>query len=147
MEQGEPFVYEHRVRWVDTDASGIIHFTAAFRFTEAAEVEWFRAAGLPFDRLMRELGVTVPRVHVEADFRSPLRFDDQIRIAVRPGRLGRSSLALRHEIRRQGDDPTAAAAIEVAIVLVATDLRIGGATPWPAPARERLLAAGASAAR
>jgi acyl-CoA thioester hydrolase len=31
-----------RVAWVDTDAGGRIHFTAAFRWAEAAETELMR---------------------------------------------------------------------------------------------------------
>jgi acyl-CoA thioester hydrolase len=139
----EPFVYRQRVRWVDTDASGVIHFTAAFRYTEAAEVEWFRAAAIPFDRLMREQGLTVPRVHVAADYRIPLRFDDAIAVTVLPGRLGNSSLALRHEIRREADGPEGPVAIGVDIVLVATDLAIGRPLAWPQMVRDRLVACGA----
>jgi YbgC/YbaW family acyl-CoA thioester hydrolase len=139
----EPFVYRHRVRWVDTDASGIIHFTAVFRFTEAAEVEWLRHAGVPLGRLMAERGLSVPRVHVAADFRRPLRFDDALAIAVRPGRLGRSSLALGFEIRREEDDPVAPAAVTVDIVLVCTDAGIGGAVPWPEEVRSAFVAHGA----
>ncbi len=141
-----PFVYHHKVRWVDTDASGIIHFTAAFRFTEAAETEWFRAAGVPFPGLMSEHALTIPRVHVEADFRSALRFDDALAIAVVPGRLGRSSLALRFEVRREADAPEEPPAVSVAIVLVCTDGRLHAARPWPDEVRARLIAAGATQA-
>lgn len=137
-----PFVYRHRVRWVDTDASGIIHFTAAFRFTEAAETEWFRAAGVDFPGVA-DSALSLPRVHVAADFRSALRFDDALVITVRPGRLGRSSLALAFDIRREGDDPAARPAVSVDIVLVCTDGRLHAATAWPDAVRARLVAAGA----
>ncbi len=140
-----PFTYRHRVRWVDTDASGIIHFTAAFRFTEAAETEWFRAAGVAFPGV-DGAGLTIPRVHVGADFRSPLRFDDALVITVRPGRLGNSSLRLAFDIRREGDDAAAPPAIGVEIVLVLTDGRLKASTPWPGDVRARLLAAGAQPA-
>jgi YbgC/YbaW family acyl-CoA thioester hydrolase len=130
------------VRWVDTDASGIIHFTAAFRYTEAAETEWFRAAGIDFPGVEAS-ALSLPRVHVAADFRSALRFDDHLAIAVRPGRLGRTSLALAFEIRREEDPTGEPPAITVEIVLVCTDARIQGAAPWPEAVRARLLAAGA----
>src|SRR4051794_39630191 len=35
-----------RVAWVDTDAGGRIHFTAAFRWAEAAETELVRSLGV-----------------------------------------------------------------------------------------------------
>jgi len=140
----EPFVYRCRVRWVDTDASGIIHFTAAFRYTEAAEIEWYRAIGAPFPHLMDDTSLTVPRVHVEADYRSALRFDDDVAITVVPGRLGRSSLALSFELRRDGvDGPDGPPAVRVGIVVALTDRRIAGSVPWPEAIRTRLVAAGA----
>ena len=140
-----PFVYRHIVRWVDTDASGIIHFTAAFRFTEAAETEWFRAAGVDFPGIA-DTSLNIPRVHVAADFRSALRFDDRLAITVRPGRLGRSSLALAFDIRRETDGPDARPAVQVEVVLACTDGRLRAATPWPDGVRARLVAAGASPA-
>jgi acyl-CoA thioester hydrolase len=140
-----PFTYRHMVRWVDTDASGIIHFTAAFRFTEAAETEWFRAAGVAFPGV-DDTHLSIPRVHVAADFHSALRFDDALVIAVCPGRVGRSSLALHFDIRREGDDPQGAPAIVVDIVLVCTDGRLHASTPWPEDVRARLVAAGAQPA-
>src|SRR5207247_3063539 len=35
-----------RVAWIDTDAGGRIHFTAAFRWAEAAETALLRSLGL-----------------------------------------------------------------------------------------------------
>jgi hypothetical protein len=49
-----------RVAWVDTDAGGRIHFTAAFRYAERAETALLRQLGL-VDRL-----VDYPRRRVEA---------------------------------------------------------------------------------
>jgi acyl-CoA thioesterase FadM len=42
MEHSERF----RVAWVDTDAGGRIHFTAAFRWAEATETGLMRELGL-----------------------------------------------------------------------------------------------------
>jgi len=39
-------VERRRVAWIDTDAGGRIHFTAAFRYAEAAETELMRSVGL-----------------------------------------------------------------------------------------------------
>ena len=51
-----------RVAWVDTDAGGRIHFTAAFRWAEVAETALMRGLGL-----IDGWG-SYPRRHVEADF-------------------------------------------------------------------------------
>jgi acyl-CoA thioester hydrolase len=137
-----PFRHRLRVRWVDTDGSGIIHFSAVFRFAEAAEIEFFRAVGAPFRHVMEDLGYMIPRVHVEADFRRPLRFDDEVEILVVPGRVGRSSIALEHRLigpSGNGAEPH----VVVRNVAALTDRAIGRAVPWPDDLRAALLAAGA----
>jgi acyl-CoA thioester hydrolase len=87
-----------RVAWVDTDAGGRIHFTAAFRWVETAEIE-----------LMRRLGVLgpewgdFPRRKVEAEYLSVLRFDDEIEIRLRVENVGRTSITYAWTIAKDGD--------------------------------------------
>ena len=90
-------VYRTRVAWVDTDAGGRIHFTAAFRWAEAAETALGRALGL--------LGEwpDLPRRAVEAEYLNVLRFEDEIEIELRPERVGRTSITYVWEIRRDGE--------------------------------------------
>jgi acyl-CoA thioester hydrolase len=86
---------EHlRVAWVDTDAGGRIHFTAAFRYAERAETALLRELGL-VDRL-----IDYPRRRVEADFHAVLRFEDEIAVAIRPDRIGTTSITWAWEISR-----------------------------------------------
>ncbi len=93
-------VTEHRERfrvaWVDTDAGGRIHFTAAFRWAEAAETA-----------LRRRLGILdgwgdYPRRHVEADFYRVLVFEDEIDVVIAPERVGRTSVTWAWRIERDG---------------------------------------------
>ena len=86
-----------RVAWVDTDAGGRIHFTAALKYAEAAETA-----------LRRRLGVldgwgNYPRRRVEADYRAVLRFDDEVAVRIRAERVGRTSITWGWDIRR-GDE-------------------------------------------
>jgi YbgC/YbaW family acyl-CoA thioester hydrolase len=87
-----------RVRWVDTDASGIIHYTAAFRYFEVAEWELFRKAGISLSASGQTLGL--PRVAVNATFHAPLHVDEEIAVHIRPERLGNTSITLALEIFR-----------------------------------------------
>ena len=59
------FRWPVRILFIDTDASGRIHYTALLRYFEAAEIELFREAGAQEDRDE----VAFPRVHVECDYR------------------------------------------------------------------------------
>ena len=86
-----------RVAWVDTDAGGRIHFTAVFRWAEAAETALHRAHGL-FD----EWG-DYPRRAVEAEYLAVLRFEDEIEVELRPERVGTTSVTYAWEIRRDGE--------------------------------------------
>jgi YbgC/YbaW family acyl-CoA thioester hydrolase len=87
-----------RVAWVDTDAGGRIHFTAAFRWAEAAETA-----------LMRRLGLLdagwgdYPRRRAEADYLRVLRFEDEIEIRLRVENVGRTSVTYAWTITKDGE--------------------------------------------
>jgi YbgC/YbaW family acyl-CoA thioester hydrolase len=88
-----PFVYSIRVRFVDTDASGRIHYTAMLRHFEAAEQDLLRSIGAFYKTGYLE-GVGFPRVHAECDYTGPVAFDDPLSIEVRVDRVGNSSYTL-----------------------------------------------------
>ena len=84
------FHWTTRVRFVDTDSSQRIHYTALFRFFEAAEQEFLRELGLGYSGLAdREAGW--PRVHAECDISGALVYDDEIVIEIAVNRVGKSS--------------------------------------------------------
>jgi acyl-CoA thioesterase FadM len=62
-----------RVGFVDVDSSQRIHFTAMFRYMEAAEHELMRAIGFPYATALS--GAAMPRVHLECDFRASVVYD------------------------------------------------------------------------
>ncbi len=86
-----------RVAWVDTDAGGRIHFTAVFRWAEAAE-----------SALMRRLGLlegwgNYPRRRVEAEYLRVLVFEDELEVRLRVERVGSTSITYAWEIVKDGD--------------------------------------------
>src|SRR3989454_11197891 len=80
-------VVQRRIEWPDTDASGMYHNTAAFRFIEVAETALLERLGFLHGIYGRH-----PRVHIDADFLLPLRFRDVVDIHLAVARVGRSSL-------------------------------------------------------
>ena len=78
-----------RVPFVDVDSSDRIHFTAVMRYWEVAEHELMRGLGLPYSKALRE--VAFPRVHVSADFRGAILFDDLLDVEARVASVGRTS--------------------------------------------------------
>ena len=119
------FLYSTRVRFVDTDASLRIHFTAMLRHFEAAEQDFLRSLGLEFQE-MHSSGVGFPRVHVECTYTGAVRYDDQLEIAVSVERVGNTSYTLAYAASVE-DYPVAHGRITV----VALDLKTQKATPLP----------------
>jgi acyl-CoA thioester hydrolase len=91
---GEPFCWRSRIRFSDTDASGRIHYSAMFRHMEAAEDEFMRTIGHPYAEIEPAASLSFPRVHVEAQFIAPLRYDDEVETQVTVERVGESSFTL-----------------------------------------------------
>ena len=86
-----------RVAWVDTDAGGRIHFTAAFRWAEAAETALMRRLG------MLEGWGDYPRRHVEAEYLKVLVFEDTFETRLRVDAVGKTSITYGWEIVRGGE--------------------------------------------
>ena len=92
---------EEYVRWEDIDAAGIINYQAYLRFFGLAEVELFRHCGLSYRTLFDELGIWLPRVHVECDFFNPVTLDELLVVDAYFGKIGRSSIHLHFEVKRK----------------------------------------------
>jgi YbgC/YbaW family acyl-CoA thioester hydrolase len=96
-----PFLWTTRVRFVDTDASGRIHYTALFRWFEAAEQDFLRTLRQQYSGdPAAEIGW--PRVHAECDITGAFVFDDEVTIALTVSRVGNSSLELSYTASTQG---------------------------------------------
>lgn len=71
-------VYERRVQFADADLAGIVHFTTILRYVEEAEHAAMENMGVP---AVSAAG-GFPKVHVDCDYRSPLRFGDVAKISL-----------------------------------------------------------------
>ncbi|MGA7616447.1 MAG: thioesterase family protein [Thermoanaerobaculia bacterium] len=128
---------EEYVRWEDIDAAGIINYQAYLRFFGLAEVELFRHAGLTYRKLFDEIGVWLPRVHVECDFHYPVRLDDLLVVDAWFGKIGRTSIHLHFEVRKKDTPEQVVASGKYIVVTV----RKGEFEPVPVPddLREQML--------
>lgn len=127
---------EEYVRWEDIDAAGIINYQAYLRFFGLAEAELFRSCGLSYRILFEELGIWLPRVHVECDFHVPVTLDELLVVEAWFGRIGTSSIELDFEVRRKDDPSVVTATGQYVLVTV----RQGEFKPAPIPGtlRERI---------
>ena len=74
------FKIRRLVEFSDTDMAGIVHHAVYYRYMEAAEHAFFRSLGLTVAPPKTLASVGWPRVHTEADFSAPLRFEDEVEI-------------------------------------------------------------------
>tara|TARA_R110002096_G_scaffold273422_8_gene467262 strand:+ start:2904 stop:3365 length:462 start_codon:yes stop_codon:yes gene_type:complete len=90
------FVHSRRVEFADTDLAGIMHFSNFFRFMEVSEHAFYRSLGFSVhDFRPQPDGPAIgwPRVHASADFRLPIRFEDEIDVELLIERIGNKSIS------------------------------------------------------
>lgn len=88
-----PLTTRRRVEFRDTDAAGIVHFSAFFFWMESAEHELLRSAGVAVvDQPVEGTVASWPRVSATCDYLSAARFGDELDIVVAVEAIGRSSV-------------------------------------------------------
>lgn len=129
------FTVDERVRWSAVDKAGIIFYGAYVRFFEVAEMELFRAAGVPYSEVFDRYDIWLPRVHLQSDFRYPSRLDDELRVAAYFTHFGSSSLRINFDVLHLGAGQLAVTGHEV---LVCTTRATLESRPLPENLKEHL---------
>ncbi|MFK8110679.1 MAG: acyl-CoA thioesterase [Rubripirellula sp.] len=94
------FSIQRRVEFRDTDAAGIVHFSAFFPMMEVAEHEFLRSLGVSvFPR--DEDSVTWPRVAAACDYQAAARFEDLLDIRLEVTKIGSSSVEYSFTFTRE----------------------------------------------
>lgn len=116
------------VEFRDTDAAGIVHFSAFFPWMESAEHEMLRSVGievLPSPE-RDPCGVTWPRVSVQCDYSNAARFEDWLELEVSVAKIGRSSVHYGVAFSRLDDQGNAIQIANGQTVVVCCRLKPGG---------------------
>ena len=129
------FTMAKRVRWAEVDPQAIVFNANYLVYADIAFTEYMRALGMPFPNPMRDAGTDVFAVRSEVNFRAPARFDDELVLAVRTVRIGRSSFTVEIEVRR-GENVLA----EVRTVYVNANPEARASAPLPQFFIDRILA-------
>jgi len=111
------FSIEEPVRWSDVDAAGVVYFGAFVRFTEIAEEELFREAGVPYGAVFDRFDCWLPRVKYACEFRTPARLGDVLRVSACVRRLGGKSMTIEFAV----DQKSGGRVADCEIVLVCVD--------------------------
>jgi acyl-CoA thioester hydrolase len=93
-----------RVRYAETDQMGVVYHSNYLIWFEVGRVELLRQMGLEYKRLEQDFGCMIAVVGAEVRYRSPARYDDDIRIRTGVAALRGPLLKMRYEICRADDD-------------------------------------------
>lgn len=91
-----------KVRFVETDAMGVVHHSNYFRWFEMGRVEFLRQAGISLNELIAE-GILFPITNVECKYRASAKFDDHILIETLPAELTAVKMIFNYKIMREAD--------------------------------------------
>jgi 4-hydroxybenzoyl-CoA thioesterase/acyl-CoA thioester hydrolase len=99
-----PYIATRRVEFRDTDAAGIMHFSAYFAHMEAAEHELLRSLGLSVVMRDEQGTISFPRVAASCDYSGAARFEELLDIEVRIERIGEKSVTYAFRFTRNDQE-------------------------------------------
>ncbi len=111
-------VYERPVRFEEVDAAQIVFFPRFLSYCHEAMEGLFEGIDGGYVHLIRDRKIGVPAVHVDCDFKHPLRYGDVARIEATVEKLGRTSVHFRYRMARASDGVPVAAVTGGAITSV-----------------------------
>jgi acyl-CoA thioester hydrolase len=114
----EVFTVPVNVRYLEVDAQGVVFNSWYLAYFDDAMTAFLADRGLPYQKMV-EAGYDVQLVRSEIDWKSGVRWQDAIEVAVSTARIGRTSFALDFEVRRDGHEVTCAG--RTVYVVIATD--------------------------
>ena len=94
------FSWPVRIYWEDTDAGGIVYYANYLKYMERARTEWLRAAGIEQLPLKEQHGLMFVVVDLEARYRKPARYGDELQVTCEIAERTRASLTFQQRIYR-----------------------------------------------
>jgi 4-hydroxybenzoyl-CoA thioesterase len=135
------FLFRRPVRFAEVDAARLVFFARYADYCHEALEALFAELPGGYARLTLEQDIGIPTVRIAFEFEAPLRYGDEARFEVEIVRIGRTSVSLRHVIRRDADGALVATADHVIVFA-----RLSTLTPVPIPEDVRALLVGYSRA-
>jgi YbgC/YbaW family acyl-CoA thioester hydrolase len=114
------------VRCTEIDVNGHVNNAKYVEYLEWGREDWYEQNGLPYDRLFA-LGAVTVTVNLDLNFRRECRQGESLTIRTQPERLGRTSFALRQEIRNRAGELI----VDAVVTLVTIDPATRRSRPVP----------------
>ncbi|MGW4384130.1 acyl-CoA thioesterase [Kitasatospora sp. NPDC004531] len=135
-EVAEPLL-RHRIEHVDTDASGVVHFSRHLSLLESAVLERLERAGAGIDALAG-LGVDLAVSSLDARYLRPVRYRDLVHAEVGILQVGAARFRAESTLLRAEPDGTLTELSRGTFTFAAVDPGGGGPVPLPLPVRDSL---------
>ncbi len=104
------YTYERPVRFAETDAAGIVHFSSFFLYMEECEHAFLESIGACAFQRDGWVMKGWPRVNVQCSYLEPLRYGDLCQVRLLIERIGTSSLSYAFELINKHPEGSAVAA-------------------------------------
>ena len=94
-----------KIRFGDIDHAGIVYYPRFLHYFHVALEEFFgQELGIEYPVLIDEHRIGLPTVHLETDWRRPLRYGDTIEVEVSVLKIGKTSITFGYRVFKQGKD-------------------------------------------
>jgi len=90
------------VQWGDTDAAAIVFYPNYYRWFDVGTHDLFRSVGYSVSQMLDD-GFAVPLVEAQAQFRFPLKYDDEVTLLSRVVEIRVRTFRVEHTVSR-GED-------------------------------------------
>ena len=129
------FTRERPVRFEDIDAAQIVFFPRVIVYCHETLELFLNQLEGGHSGLIMKRRIGLPAVHLDMEFKKPLRYGDSVNIQLEVTKIGTSSVGLRYTVLRVGDGALIAVINHVCVLSAIDELR---SVPIPADVRALL---------
>ena len=126
----EPFVWQLRVYFEDTDAGGVVYHARYLNFFERARTEMLRDRGISQTELREKSGLIWVVHEINVKFRKAARLDDELLVSAQLLWVKGVRQGFRQEMKRKTDGVVVATAELSAVMLHADNLKPARMPAW-----------------
>ena len=98
----EEFVMRRRVQFSEVDRAGVLYFAHYYRFMEETEHAFWRSIGVSVVSEIDGREISWPRAATSCEYFAPVRFEDELELALKVVKVGVRSVGYEVEFRRDG---------------------------------------------
>jgi len=99
----QPYSWNVRVYYEDTDAAGVVYYANYLKYLERARTEWLAGAGVTLSALEIEHNAVFVVHRLEIDYHRPARLGDSLTISLAPVERTRVRLVVAQDILRNDE--------------------------------------------